>query len=96
MIRLAFLFRVETAIKGSPKFFVKITRCHTYCNARVGWMDDDNLPEFDDATQTGTLAPDVDITEECHEFSSEVDAITFMALHYKSELEKLPGSTIPA
>lgn len=88
MIRMAFLFRVETGPSTAPKFYVKIARCITYSNARVAWMDDPRLPEFDDMTASGTLAPDIDITEECHLFKSECEAIAFMATHYKSELEK--------
>lgn len=86
---MAFVFRVHDPAKPEQdRFFVKVARSITYGNARVAWMDDSRLPEWDDALG-GTLAPDIDITEECHEFKSENDALHFLALHYQSELQRM-------
>lgn len=85
--RLAFMFRV-IGMDQSDKYVVKITKCHDYVVANVDWMDDERLPQWNDHTNSGTLVPDVDITEEFHEFNSELDAIKFISNHYVKELNQ--------
>lgn len=84
-MRMAFLFRVFVSEEQSI-YIVKIARCIDYVVGRVAWMDDPTLPEWNDYTNSGTLVPDIDITEESHTFSSEKEALNFMAQHYASEL----------
>lgn len=89
-IHLPFMYYVKNA-DGTSKFVVKIAKCHDYVRANVAWMDDPQLPPWDMQTDTGTLMPDVDICEEAHEFTSELDAIKFISAHYVSELSKISG-----
>lgn len=69
--RLPFLFRVPTDGIQKEYFIVKIA-VFDYVSYNSSWMCDPNLPP------QNTLVPDVDMTEDKHQFDSEVDAIKFI------------------
>lgn len=85
---MAFLYRVQKIGESKDDvFFVKIAKHIDYVTARVDWQDDPQLPQWKDDIG-GTLMPDIDISQSCHKFLSEQEAVRFMALHYASELKQ--------
>ncbi|BCG50269.1 hypothetical protein [Ralstonia phage RP13] len=82
--KFAQLFYVKG--KTEKPFCILITEHHDYSNANTHWMIDPELPQYDIATDKGTLTPSVDIEKEKHWFNTESEAMHFMCQFYAGQL----------